>query len=78
VARCLVGVPRHGRLELGIADSQAGIELADLLVRQVLSTASEQAADLVQRVVLVPVPAEGVLLDAVADLVDPFVPSLTT
>ena len=35
-----------------------------------LAAASQQAADLVERVVLVPAPAQGVLLDPAADLVD--------
>ena len=39
-----------------------------------LHTVAEQAADLVERVVFVPSVAEGVLLDAAADLVDDLCP----
>ncbi len=47
-----------------------GVEAGDLAVGEVLGAVAQQAADPVERVVLVPAVADGVLLDAAADLVD--------
>ena len=46
------------------------LSLAICLLGQVFSAAAQQAADLVERVVLVAAVAQGVLLDPAADLVD--------
>jgi len=66
----LVGVPGDGGLESGVAGGQAGVELAYLRVGKVLAAAAQQPPDLVQRVVLVAAPAQGVLLDPAAHFVD--------
>jgi hypothetical protein len=65
-----VAAPGEGDLPTGGAGGEAGVGLGILLVAQVVRTATEQAADPIQRVVLVPAVPEGVLLDAAADLVD--------
>jgi hypothetical protein len=65
----LVGVAGDGDLEAGVAVGQAGVQLSQLPVGEVLAAAAEQTADLVQRVVFVAAPAEGVLLDSAADLI---------
>lgn len=67
-SQLLVGVPGHGDLEARVTGGQAAVEPFDLLVGQVLLPATEQTAALVQRVVLVAPSAEGVLLDASANL----------
>jgi hypothetical protein len=66
----LVAVPGEGDLPGRDARLQTCLELGDLFVGEVFSAAAEQTADLVQRVVLVPAPTQGVLLDAAAGLVD--------
>jgi hypothetical protein len=45
-------------------------ELGLLTFRQVSHTVTEEATDLVERIVLVASVAEGVLLDAAADFID--------
>jgi hypothetical protein len=69
-AQLRVAAPGEGDLPTGGAGGEAGVGLGILLVAQVVRTATEQAADPIQRVVLVPAVPEGVLLDAAADLVD--------
>ena len=69
-AQLLVGMPGDGDLQAGVAGDQARVQFRDLLVGQVLAAAAQQTPDLVERVVLVTAPAQGVLLDAAADLVD--------
>jgi hypothetical protein len=69
-AELLVGVPGQGDFPDGVAVDEAGVELGDLPLAQVFSSAAEQPADLVQRVVLVAAPAQGVLLDPAPYFVD--------
>jgi len=57
---------------------QQGVELGELFLAQVLAAAAQQAADLVQRVVLVPAPREAVLLDRRRTSSTTWVPNLTT
>ena len=68
-AQLLVGVPGDGDLPVRVARLQAAVQLGDLLVAEVFSSAAQQAADLVQRVVLVAAPVQGLLLDPAAGLV---------
>jgi hypothetical protein len=69
-AELLVTLPGHVDFAVGVAGLQTLGELGLLAFGQMLHTVAEEAADLVERVVLVPSVAEGVLLDAAADLVD--------
>ena len=61
---------RPRSLRVGVAGLQASGELGLLALGQVLDTMAEQPTDLIERIVLVAAVAEGVLLDAAADLVD--------
>ncbi len=58
-AELLVGVPGEGDLPARVAGGEAGVELGDLLLGQVLPAPTQQPADLEQRIVLVP-PGLGV------------------
>jgi hypothetical protein len=69
-AKLLVALPGQVDLAVGVAGLQTPGELGLLAFRQVLDTVAEEAADLVERVVLVGSVAEGVLLDATADFID--------
>ena len=69
-AELLVALPGQVNFAVGVAGIQTPGELGLLAFGQVLHTVAEQATDLVERIVLVASVAEGVLLDAAADLVD--------
>ena len=69
-AELLVALPGQVDLCVRVAGVEAVADLGLLLVGQVFGSVAEQPADLVERVVLVAAPAEGVLLDAAADLID--------
>ncbi len=69
-AELLVACQARVTSQPGSPASSPVLSLASWRVGQVLAAAAQQAADLVQRVVLVAAPAQGVLLDAAADLVD--------
>ena len=77
-AELLVALPGQVHFAVGVAGLQAPGELGLLALGEALDTVAQQAADLVERVVLVPAVAEGVLLDAAADLIDDLVPRRTT
>lgn len=68
-AQLLVALPGRGHLVVGVAGVQGRVEACDRPVGQVLGAVPQQAADLVQGVVAVPAPVQGLLLDAAADLV---------
>ena len=69
-AELLVTLPGHVDLAIGLAGLQTPGELGLLAFGQMLHTVAEEAADLVKRVVFVASVADGVLLDAAADLVN--------
>ena len=69
-AELLVALPGQVHLPVGVAVLEAVGDLGLLAFGEVLHAVAEQPADLVERVVLVAAVAEGVLLDAAADLVD--------
>jgi hypothetical protein len=73
-AELLVTLPGHLDFAVGIAGLQTLGELGLRASGQMLYIVAEQAADLVERVVFVPSVAEGVLLDAAADLVEDLCP----
>ena len=55
---------------VGVAGVEAVGDLGLLALGEVLDAVAEEPADLVERVVFVAAVADGVLLDAAADLVD--------
>ena len=69
-AELLVALPGQVDLPVGSPASRHGVELGLLAFGEVLDAVAQQPADLVERVVLVAAPAERLLLDAAADLVD--------
>jgi hypothetical protein len=69
-AELLVALPGQVDLCPRVASVEAVADLGMLLVGQVFYSVAQQAADLVERVVFVAASAEGVLLDAAADLID--------
>jgi hypothetical protein len=68
--RSCVALPGHIHFILWVAGVEAAAELGLLALGEVFDAVAEQPANLVERVVFVATPAEGVLLDAAADLVD--------
>jgi len=69
-AELLVALPGQVHLPSRVAGLQAGGDLGLLTFGEVFDPMPEQPTDLVERVVFVAAVAEGVLLDAAADLVD--------
>ena len=70
-AELLVALPGQVDFAVGVAGVEAPVlSLACWRVGEVLDAVAEEAADLVERVVLVAAVAEGVLLDPAADFVD--------
>jgi hypothetical protein len=69
-AELLVTLPGQVDFAVGVAGLQTPGELGLLAFGQMLHTVAEEAADLVKRVVFVASVADGVLLDAAADLVN--------
>jgi hypothetical protein len=65
----LIGRPGHGHLVVRVAGIETGVELRELAFGEVF-VAVAQPADLVERIVAVPAPVQGVLLDAAAHLVE--------
>jgi pimeloyl-ACP methyl ester carboxylesterase len=65
-------VPGDADLPGGVAGDQTGVETLRPPVGQLLMAAAQQAPDLVQRVVLVSAPGQGVLLDPAAHFVDDY------
>ena len=69
-AELLVALPDHIDLPAGVAFLEAAGELGLLLLGEVLHAVAKQAADLIERVVLVAAMTQRVLLDTATDLVD--------
>ena len=69
-ADLLVDAPGDLNLAIGVTDRQVLVEPFALPVGEVLVTGEKGAADLVQRVVLVATPVQGLLLDAASDLIE--------
>lgn len=63
--------PRDGHLPVEVAAVQCLLETAEPARPEVFGAVAQQPADPVERVVFVAVVAQGLLLDAAADLVDP-------
>jgi hypothetical protein len=63
-ADLLVDAPGDLNLAIGVTDRQVLVEPFALPVGEVLVAGEKGAADLVQRVVLVATPVQGLLLDA--------------
>jgi hypothetical protein len=70
VAQLLVALPGGGEFPVRVTGLQSGVEAGALPLGEVFGAVPGQPADLVERVVLVPAVAEGVLLNAASDLVD--------
>jgi hypothetical protein len=78
-ADLLVDATGDLNLAIGVTDRQVLVEPFALPVGEVLVAGLKGAADLVQRVVLVATPVQGLLLDAASDLIERAWPaSLTT
>jgi hypothetical protein len=69
-AELLVGRPGDGDLVVRVAGLQTAVEFGELPVGEVFVAVAQQSADLVERVVSITAPVQGVLLDAAPHLVD--------